>query len=143
MTLEQIRQLSDWLSEAALAGAEIQRPGLHLVLKRSLGDTPTSTVVAPIQAAAPAVLDARTSGLGVLRLSCPGNSEAFAPVGSHVTPGQLLALLQVGELMLPVRSTQSGQVSEVLEEEGATVGYGHVFLRLSPSAANEGNAHAH
>lgn len=131
MTNQEIRQLAVWLKETHLAGAEIRRPGLHLLLKRSVDE-----VAAPIQIAtpiAPKVTDElllKTPGLGRLLLTHPQQNEVLASVGGRVEQGQLVALLQVGDLLLPIRSQKAGRVAAVLTVCGTTLGYGEAFMRL-------------
>ncbi|KPG98304.1 acetyl-CoA carboxylase [Pseudomonas sp. RIT-PI-q] len=132
MTNQQIRQLAVWLKETHLAGAEIRRPGLHLVLKRCVDE-----VAAPVQIMAPEPLKApdepllKTPDLGRLLLTHPQQSEVLVSVGSRVEPGQLVALLQVGDLLFPVRSQKAARVAAVLTPCGTTVGYGEAFMRLT------------
>lgn len=131
MTNQDIRQLAVWLKETRLAGAEIRRPGLHLLLKRSADE-----VAVPARIALPETSQAtdeqllKTPGLGRLLLTHPEQGDVLASVGSRVEPGQLIALLQVGDLLLPVRSQKAGRVSAVLVPCGTTVGYGEAFMRL-------------
>lgn len=132
MTNQEIRQLAVWLKETHLAGAEIRRPGLHLLLKRGADE-----VSAPLQIAtpiAPKVTDEwllKTPGLGQLLLTHPQQNEVLASVGSRVEQGQLVALLQVGDLLLPVRSQKAGRLAAVLTVCGTTVGYSEAFMRLT------------
>ncbi|WP_447789558.1 MULTISPECIES: acetyl-CoA carboxylase biotin carboxyl carrier protein [Pseudomonas] len=132
MTNQEIRQLAVWLKETHLAGAEIRRPGLHLVLKRSAGEVVAQAQMAALEAVkAPDEQLLKTPGLGRLLLTHPQQSEMLASVGSQVEQGQLVALLQVGDLLLPVRSQKAGCVTAVLVPCGTTVGYGEVFMRLN------------
>ncbi|PLR64923.1 hypothetical protein QCBJ_02340 [Pseudomonas sp. QC2] len=126
MTLSDIRQLALWLKEHHLAGAEMSRPGVHLTLKRGV---PAVTVAAP---AAVTVEDnvLRTTGLGRLLLTHPELSEPFVAVGDQLSAGQLVALLQVGELLLPLRSPQAARVVDVRVPCGTHVGYGEAFLGM-------------
>ncbi|MFJ2684924.1 biotin/lipoyl-containing protein [Pseudomonas sp. NPDC087342] len=132
MTNQEIRQLAVWLKETHLAGAEIRRPGLHLLLKRGVDE-----VAAPLQVTspmAPKVTDEwllKTPGLGQLLLTHPQQNEVLASLGSRVEQGQLVALLQVGDLLLPVRSHKAGRLTAVLTVCGTTVGYGEAFMRLT------------
>jgi biotin carboxyl carrier protein len=129
MTNQEIRQLAVWLKETHLAGAEIHRPGLHLVLKRSADE-----VAVPAQITVPEAIDEpllKTPGLGRLLLTHPEQRDVLASVGSRVEQGQLIALLQVGDLLLPVRSQRAGRVTAVLVPCGTTVGYGEAFMRLT------------
>ncbi|AZD67504.1 Biotin carboxyl carrier protein [Pseudomonas chlororaphis] len=131
MTNQEIRQLAVWLKETHLAGAEIRRPGLHLLLKRGVDE-----VAAPIQIATPMVPKVtdewllKTPVLGQLLLTHPQQNEVLASVGSRVEQGQLVALLQVGDLLLPIRSQKAGRLAAVLTTCGTTVGYGEAFMRL-------------
>ncbi|KAA8562295.1 hypothetical protein FX985_02361 [Pseudomonas extremaustralis] len=130
MTNQDIRQLAAWLKETHLAGAELRRPGMHLVLKR--GDDAAVAVVAapePVKAVDERLL--KTPGLGRLLLTHPDQQDVLVAVGSPVEQGQLVALLQVGELLLPVRSQLAGRLAAVLTPCGSTVGYGEAFMRLA------------
>ncbi|KMT52335.1 biotin/lipoyl-containing protein [Pseudomonas fildesensis] len=127
MTNQEIRQLAVWLKENHLAGAELRRPGMHLVLKRS-SDAVAVVVPQPVKAADKPLL--KTPGLGRLLLTHPDQTEALVAVGSQVAQGQLVAFLQIGDLLLPVRSQQAGRVAAVLTPCGTTVGYGEAFMRL-------------
>lgn len=129
MTNQEIRQLAVWLREKHLAGAEIRRPGLHLVLKRGL-DEVAAPIAIPMAAQVTQEQLLKTPNLGRLLLTHPQQSEVLASVGSQVAQGQLVALLQVGDLLLPVRSQKSGRVAAVLVPCGTTVGYGEAFMRL-------------
>lgn len=135
MTHEEIRQLALWLKEHQLAGAELQRPGLHLVLKRTQEQASATAPAqqlpeAPLASAAADPLALRTPGLGRLLLTHPQQTEPLVALGSEVVSGQMVALLQVGELLLPVRSAHAGRVAELLVPCGTTLGYGEVFMRL-------------
>jgi biotin carboxyl carrier protein len=138
MTNQEIRQLAVWLKETHLAGAEIRRPGLHLVLKRNVDE-----VAAPVHIAEPATSKApderllKTPGLGRLLLTHPQQSEVLVLAGSRVERGQLVALLQVGDLLLPVRSEKAGRLAAVLTVCGTTVGFGEAFMRLDAAGAGE------
>ncbi|QAY85236.1 acetyl-CoA carboxylase biotin carboxyl carrier protein [Pseudomonas arsenicoxydans] len=131
MTNQEIRQLAVWLKETHLAGAEIRRPGLHLVLKRNV-----DAVAAHVQITEPEPLQAsdeqllKTPGLGRVLLTHPHQSEVLVSVGSRVEQGQLVALLQVGDLLLPVRSHKTGRLAAVLTVCGTTVGFGEAIMRL-------------
>ena len=128
MSNEEIRQLAQWLSEAGLGGVELQRPGVQLVLKRHLesvaASEPTAVLTDPNQ------VSIRTPGLGQLLLSHPDQPEVLIAENNHVDKGQIVALLQIGDLLLPVRSPQAGHISQVLMQHGATVGYGEAIMQL-------------
>ncbi|WP_122765559.1 biotin/lipoyl-containing protein [Pseudomonas sivasensis] len=127
MTLEEIRQLALWLKEHHLVGAEVSRPGVHLTLKRG---APAVSVVTPVAAAAVDDKVLRTTGLGRLLLTHPQQNQPFVAVGDQLSAGQLVAVLQVGELLLPQRSPKAAKVVDIRVPCGTTVGYGEAFLGL-------------
>lgn len=131
MTVEEIRQLALWLKEHHLAGAELSRPGMHLTLKRGAA---TATVVAPAAVAVVEDKVLRTTGLGRLLLTHPQHNQAFVAVGDQLSAGQLVAVLQVGDLLLPQRSPHAARVVDVRLPCGSTVGYGEAFLGVEHPA---------
>ena len=131
MTIEEIRQLALWLKEHHLAGAELSRPGAHLALKRG---APAASVAAPVAVATVEDKVLRTTGLGRLLLTHPQLSEPFVAVGDSLSAGQLVAVLQVGDLLLPQRSREAARVMDVRVPCGTTVGYGEAFLGLERQA---------
>ena len=133
MTLEEIRQLALWLKEHHLAGAEMTRPGVHLTLKRG-GVATVSTVAAPLAVAAVEDKVLRTTGLGRLLLTHPQQNQPFVAAGDQLTAGQLVAVLQVGDLLLPQRSSVAARVIDVRVPCGTLVGYGEAFLGLEQLA---------
>jgi len=128
MSNEEIRQLARWLSEAGLGGVELQRPGVQLVLKRHLESVAVHESIDPPTHANQVSI--RTRGLGQLLLSHPDQPQVLIAEDNHVDKGQIVALLQVGELLLPVHSPQAGHISRVLLQHGATVGYGEAIMQL-------------
>ena len=102
MSNEEIRQLARWLSEAGLGGVELQRPGVQLVLKRHLESVAVHESIDPPTHANQVSI--RTRGLGQLLLSHPDQPQVLIAEDNHVDKGQIVALLQVGDLLLPVRS---------------------------------------
>lgn len=137
MNIEEIRQLAADLALAGLSGAEIEKPGFKLSLKRGVAhqasSSPASVDMAEtgLNADAPEI---KSSGIGRLLDAHPDNGIVLAPPGSEVQVGQLVALLTVGNLILPVRSQHAGKVSSLLVPSGTTVGYGQPLIRLSPNA---------
>ena len=128
MSNEEIRQLAQWLSEAGLGGVELQRPGVQLVLKRHLESVAAHESIDPPTHANQVSI--RTRGLGQLLLSHPDQPQVLIAEDNHVDKGQIVALLQVGDLLLPVRSPQAGHICQVLLQHGATVGYGEAIMQL-------------
>ncbi len=136
MNIEQIRQLVADLTTAGLSGAEIDKPGFKLSLKRGIAGEYSSSTEASENQPEPDALQIKASGVGRLLLAHPDDSIVLAPVGSDIKTGQLIAILAVGTLLLPVRSQYAGQVCSVLVANGTTVSYGQPLINLLPFDAD-------
>lgn len=132
MNIEDIRQLVADLTEAGLAGAEIERPGFKLSLKRGIAMQIPAAVDNAETGLAAGSLEIKADSVGRLLDAHPDDGSLLAPIGSHIEKGQLVALLAVGHLLLPVRSQHAGQVAKVLAPSGETVSYGQPLISLSP-----------
>lgn len=140
MNIEEIRQLATDLALSGLSGAEIEKPGFKLSLKRGAALQATSSSLSVETAEAATVsssLAIKSTGIGRLLDAHPDNGIVLAPPGSTVEVGQLVALLAVGDLILPVRSQCAGQVSSLLVPAGTTVGYGQPLISLVSTDAEQ------
>lgn len=136
MNIEQIRQLVADLTAAGLCGAEIDKPGFKLSMKRGVAGKCSGSIEAVKCQPEPDSLLIKASGLGRLLLAHPDDGIPLAPEGGDIQSGQLVALLAVGTLLLPVRSQHAGQVASVLVTSGTTVGYGQPLISLLPFDAD-------
>lgn len=136
MNIEQIRQLVADLTAAGLSGAEIDKPGFKLTLKRGVAGEYSSSTEAVENQAEPDALQIRASGVGRLLLAHPDDSKVLAPVGSDIRTGQLVAILAIDTLLLPVRSHHAGRICSVLVANGTTVSYGQPLISLLPFDAD-------
>ena len=69
-------------------------------------------------------------GMGVLRLVHPDQCAPFVKLGDAVRSGQILAFLQVGEVLAGVLSPQTGILSQVLRAEGDLIGYADPIFEI-------------
>jgi acetyl-CoA carboxylase biotin carboxyl carrier protein len=65
------------------------------------------------------------------RASAPGEAP-FVEVGSRVGVGQPLCILEAMKLMNELESEFSGEVVEILVENGTPVEFGQVLMRIKP-----------
>ncbi|MBI6854223.1 hypothetical protein YA0002_15705 [Pseudomonas cichorii] len=140
MNIEEIRQLAADLTLAGLSGAEVEKPGFKLSLKRGLSGqlSPSPASVETTETGRGAdTLTIKSSGIGRLLDAHPDNGIVLAPPDSDVQVGQLVALLAVGNLILPVRSQHAGKVSSLLVPGGTTVGYGQPLISLGHTEAEQ------
>jgi acetyl-CoA carboxylase biotin carboxyl carrier protein len=66
------------------------------------------------------------------RASAPGDSP-FVEVGSRVSAGQPLCILEAMKLMNELESEFNGEVVEILVENGTPVEFGQVLMRIKPA----------
>ena len=63
----------------------------------------------------------------------PGPEEPpFVEIGSRITTGQAVCILEAMKLMNELESEVSGEVIEILVENGTPVEFGQVLMRLKP-----------
>ena len=64
----------------------------------------------------------------------PGPEEPpFVEIGSRITVGQAVCILEAMKLMNELESEVSGEVIEILVENGTPVEFGQVLMRLKPA----------
>ena len=133
MNVKDIRQLVTWLSAANLTALHIQRSGFELMIRRGSAKAPlpAPVPVAQVVQVAEPVATVNASGPGHFFSQHPDERKPWVQVGDRVQAGQLLGVLQIGQLMLPVRSDRAGQVSALRAGEGEPVGYGQPLFELA------------
>jgi acetyl-CoA carboxylase biotin carboxyl carrier protein len=66
------------------------------------------------------------------RSPAPGEA-AFVELGSRVNVGQTICILEAMKLMNELEAEQSGEVVEILVENGTPVEYNQVLMLLRPA----------
>ena len=143
---EIIRDLADLLTETGLTEIEIERTGLRVRVARG-GVAPAGAVAAPA-APAPGTGDAATAGTetvvaaenhpGVVRCPMVGTAymapepgtAPFVDIGTQVTEGQTLLIVEAMKTMNHIPSPKSGTVKSILIEDGQPVEFGEPLLIL-------------
>src|SRR5262249_25971447 len=146
LSLKEIRELVDLVTERGLAGLEIERAGFRLRIEgpRSNGIDATassslsyavsaappakSAAAAPAPAAEPAV-DANvhviTSPIvGTFYRSASPEADPFAEIGSRISKGKILCIIESMKLMNEIESDVEGEVVAVYPRNGQPVEYG-------------------
>jgi len=140
MPFDHIEELSTWLADAGITLFELSGPTGRLRL--SGGADPKSLPPGSCDAVTDRTNNApcRSPGLmvtaptvGILLYTHPMHDTPLAPPGSRVSVGQVLALLQIGALLVPVSAPQDGQVAALLSTHGALVGFGTNIIELQAS----------
>ena len=63
----------------------------------------------------------------------PG-AESYVRVGSRVTPGQTVCIIEAMKIMNEIEAEITGTVREISVEDGQPVEFGQVLFRVDPNA---------
>jgi acetyl-CoA carboxylase biotin carboxyl carrier protein len=155
---DQLRSLLALLGESDIQDLCLEGDDFRLEVRRNLPATaPVAMVQAPVLAplpspqavAAPAAspsvpppapaavrsdLQAITAPMvGTFYRSPAPGEPAFVEVGSRISAGQPVCILEAMKLMNELESEISGEVVEILLENGTPVEFGQVLMRIKPS----------
>ena len=140
-----VRELALLLDETSLTEIEIERAGLRLRVARNISvaatmPMPVAAAAAglPVATAAPAV--AATADLskhpGALTSPMVGTAywapepgaKPFIEVGSKVSVGQTLLIIEAMKTMNQIPSPRAGTVTQILVEDGQPVEFGEALV---------------
>jgi len=144
---EAIRRLADILRETDLTEIELSEKDARIRVARVVTVAPAyypqpqapAPAAAPLVVAAPAApandaLDRKHPGLvtspmvGVAYLAPEPGAAPFVNVGSKVTAGQTLLLIEAMKTFNQIKATRAGTVTRLLVEAGTPVEYGEPLV---------------
>jgi len=137
---ELIRELADLLDETGLTEIEIEQGGLRVRVGRG-GATGNAAAPAPVVIATPPVVTiptdlakhpgAVTSPMvgTAYRGPSPG-SPPFVDIGSKVSAGETLLIIEAMKTMNQIPAPRSGTVTQILIEDGQPVEFGEPLVIL-------------
>ena len=138
MTLDEIKQLIDFIRERELSEFEIERADFKLRIKSGVVVHAVAPPVVP--ALGPVGTEAIGDDLAIVtspivgtfyRSSEPG-AKAFVEVGDTVRKGQVLCIIEAMKLMNEIDSEYDGEVVKVYVENGHAVQYGERLFAIKP-----------
>ncbi|UFZ05425.1 acetyl-CoA carboxylase biotin carboxyl carrier protein [Bradyrhizobium ontarionense] len=138
-----IRELAALLDETSLTEIELERAGLRIRVARNV--TIAAAMPSGVPAAAVPVVAAATAAAAGADLSKhPGvvpspmvgtaywapepGAKPFIEVGSKVTVGQTLMIIEAMKTMNQIPSPRAGTVTQILVEDGQPVEYGEPLV---------------
>jgi len=138
-----IRELALLLDETSLTEIEIERAGLRIRVARNI--TMTASMPAAYQAPAPVSVGAPVTPAAVADLAKhPGvvpspmvgtaywspepGAKPFIEVGSKVSAGQTLLIIEAMKTMNQIPSPRAGTVTQILIEDGQPVEFGEPLV---------------
>ncbi len=135
-----IRELALLLDETSLTEIEIERAGLRVRVARNItvsAAMPASFQPAPVAAAAvPAAVADLAKHPGVVPSPMVGTAywspepgaKPFIEVGSKVSAGQTLLIIEAMKTMNQIPSPRAGTVTQILVEDGQPVEFGEPLV---------------
>jgi acetyl-CoA carboxylase biotin carboxyl carrier protein len=136
-----IRELALLLDETSLTEIEIERAGLRVRVARNISiaaSMPANVQLAPSApaAAAPAVMADIAAHPGVVPSPMVGTAywasepgaKPFIEVGSRVSVGQTLLIIEAMKTMNQIPSPRAGTVKQILIEDGQPVEFGEPLV---------------
>jgi acetyl-CoA carboxylase biotin carboxyl carrier protein len=155
MNIEEIRQLAQLLRDAPEVGSiEIRRWfGRGILITRNGVTTSRDTIVATAaptaahaapapRAEAPAVAESppavalkeiKSPMVGTFYRAPEPGAEPYVKVGSRVSVGQTVCIIEAMKIMNEIEAEVTGVVREVSVEDTVPVEYGQVLFRVDPN----------
>jgi acetyl-CoA carboxylase biotin carboxyl carrier protein len=153
LSLKEIRELIDLVTERGLAGLEIERAGFRLRIDgpRSNGiDAAASPSLAPAVGAPPQARAAPAAAgepaadenvhvitspiVGTFYRSASPEADPFAEIGSRIAKGKILCIIESMKLMNEIESDVEGEVVAVYPRNGQPVEYGEKLFAIRLAA---------
>ena len=147
LSLKEIRELVDLVTERGLAGLEIERAGFRLRIEgrrpaaaegaahAATSGAHAAAPVAPEPAPADENVHVITSPIvGTFYRSPSPESEAFAEVGQRIAKGKILCIIESMKLMNEIESDVEGEVLAVYPRNGQPVEYGEKLFAIRLAA---------
>ena len=158
MTLDEIKQLIEFIKSHDLSEFELEQDGVKIRIKDgnhhqvvAVPHIPAAmpimaaAPVAPVTPAAPAAPASASEGdgselcivkspiVGTFYRSAEPGAKAFVSVGDTVRKGQVLCIIEAMKLMNEIDSEYDGEVTNIYVENGQAVQYGERLFAIKPS----------
>jgi acetyl-CoA carboxylase biotin carboxyl carrier protein len=147
MTIDEIRELIQLVSETGIAELEVQRGDNRVRIRKTFGAETTTVVPTPAPAPAPApkteappaapkpdpqLFYAKSPIVGTFYEAASPDSPPFVRIGDHVTPGKVLCIIESMKLMNEIEADVAGVIESKLVQNGQPVEYGEALFAIRP-----------
>ena len=154
MELQEIRKIVELMNEHGLTMFDLSKKDFHLTLKKGadmdelrslLSSMPSALTMAaspaaaapaaaapqaPAPAAAPAGAEITSPMVGTFYRRPAPDAANFVEVGSTVSAGQTVCIIEAMKVMNEIKAETSGVVTEILVENSKPVQFGQALFRL-------------
>ena len=161
LDFNELRQLLITISQTDITDFALKSDDFELTIRKSAGVIPGAAPTETLKAAFPAVntqelgerrtepvIDTKEPGTSPLeqksvevispmvgtfyRASAPGEA-AFVEVGDRIRLGQTVCIIEAMKLMNEIETEVSGQVMQILVQDGEPIEYGQPLMRINPN----------
>jgi acetyl-CoA carboxylase biotin carboxyl carrier protein len=87
----------------------------------------------PPRAATPALKDIKSPMVGTFYKAPEPGAEPYAKVGTRVSPGQTVCIIEAMKIMNEIEAEVTGVIREVCVDDAQPVEYGQVLFRVDPN----------
>ena len=94
---------------------------------------PAAAAAAPAAAAATSLKEIKSPMVGTFYAAPEPGAEPYVRVGSRVTAGQTVCIVEAMKIMNEIEAELSGVVREVLAEDATPVEFGQALFRIDPN----------
>jgi acetyl-CoA carboxylase biotin carboxyl carrier protein len=108
-------------------------PALAVPLPAMAAPAESEVREAPRPAAAPALKEIKSPMVGTWYKAPEPGAEPYVKVGSRVTPGQTVCIIEAMKIMNEIEAEIAGVVREVCVEDAQPVEFGQVLFRVDPN----------
>ena len=149
MDQDELRSLLEFISSSDIQEFKLEGGDFRIEVRRNLPSPVAALAPAPVAAPAAAVavsaappataatrsdlVEVRAPMVGTFYRSPAPGEAAFVELGSRVNVGQTICILEAMKLMNELEAEQSGEVVEILVENGTPVEYNQVLMLLRPA----------
>ena len=150
MDLQEIRKIVELMNEHGLTHFDLTKKDFHLKLKKGadlddlralmaampmaapVAAAPVAAAAAPAIATAPAAEGSEITSpmVGTFYQRPAPDAPAFAEVGTTVSIGQVICIIEAMKVMNEIKAEKAGTICAVIAEEGSPVQYGDVLFRI-------------
>ena len=106
----------------------VEGPGTTPAPQPTLIPQPTSTSPAPAEG----LVEVKSPLLGIFYRAPKPGEPPFVEVGSRVEPDSIIGIIEVMKLMNSARAGVSGEVVEILGQNGEMVEHGEILMLVRP-----------
>ena len=97
------------------------------------GAAEAETREAPRPAPAPALKEIKSPMVGTFYKAPEPGAESYVKVGSRVTPGQTVCIIEAMKIMNEIEAEIAGVIREISVEDAQPVEFGQVLFRVDPN----------